>query len=137
MSNNLMNNINSAAAASSAAEAAREARAARNASEERLEGSGQNPFVVLDIRELESIDVENPKAGFFSKLFGSTKEKLSETGRKVSVKRTDISYLEEATDDFGTVYTIVNLEDRCELEYSSVEIPGTLEENQKRLNGVS
>lgn len=118
-----------------AAEAAeRAARAAENASEERLEGSGYNPFVILDIRELEDVVVGNPNAGFFAKLFGPTKQKLSETVQKVSVKRTDISFLEGAVDDFGTPYTIVNLEDRCELDYMSVEIPGTLEQNLTILN---
>lgn len=140
MSDNTFSNIMSASAAASASEAASEARKARQVAEERLEGSGVNPFVTLDIREFEDVEVPLAKGeqrGFFSQLFNTTptKRKLAEKGRKVSVKRTDISYLEEDVDDFGTPYTIVNLESRCDLEYSSVEIPGTLEENQLKLNG--
>lgn len=131
-------------AASSAASAAREAKeaaqAAQSAAEERLEGTGNNPFVTLDMRDLQDIEIETPnqQKGFFAQLFNTnpTKEKLSDKGTRVSIKRTDISYLQEKTDDFGTVFTEVFLEDRCELEYSSVYVPGTLEENQLKLNGV-
>lgn len=128
-------------AASDAAAAKKAARAAQAASEERLEGTTNNPFVTLDIRELEDVEVEQPKnvqRGFFAQLFNTTptKEKLAEKGTKVSIKRTDISYMEEKADDFGTLYTEVYLEDRCDLEYSSVYVPGSLEENQQRLNGA-
>lgn len=143
MSSDYIARANSAAAREAAEKAARDARAAKNASEERLEGTTSNPFVVLDTRDLESVDVplESDKLnsrGFFGKLFNVTttsKEKLADKGEKISLKRTDIGFLSEKTDDFGTPYTVVNLEERCDLDYTEVYIPGTIEENSVRING--
>ena len=146
MSDNTFSNImsasaaaNASAAASDAAAAKKAARAAQNASEERLESSGYNPFVNLEIRKIEKIEVPDPTLQYrniFVRMFSvtPTKKKLSEKGKKVSVKRTDISHLVERTDEYGTVYTEVVLEERCNLEYSSVYVAGTLEQNQKLLN---
>lgn len=134
MSDNTFSNMMSASAAASASEAASEARKAKNAAEERLESYGYNPFITLDIRELESVPVKNKNAGFLASIFGSSKKRLSKKGSRVSVKRTDISHLGEHVDDYGTPYTKVHLESRCNLSAESVDVPGTLEENQNLIN---
>lgn len=134
---NLITQMNPRAAARNAAAAARNAAAARdeatkakNASEERLETSGSNPFIVFNALEME--DIKQP--GFFSK----AKKKLSQKGRKLSVKKSDIAYLSENEDSFGSRYTVVNLESRCDLvemdDITFLRIAGSIEETEAFIN---
>ncbi len=143
MSSDMLARMDASAAREAAEKAAKDAKAAKNASEERLEGTTNNPFVILDTRDLLTVEIpletdKLNKRGFFGKLFNvttGTKVKLSDKGEKISLKRTDIGFLSEKTDDFGTPYTVVNLEERCDLDYTEVNIPGTIEENSVKING--
>lgn len=127
---NLMTQMSAAAAARDASEAREEATKAKNAAEERLETSGSNPFIVFKVFKMDKV----PQPGFFSK----AKKKLSQKGRKFSIKKSDISYLDEGEDDFGTKFTYVNLEGRCDLVENDgitfLIVAGTIEEIEKFIN---
>lgn len=122
----LFTDVMSASAASSASDAARASRAAQNAAEEKLDGSGHNPFISFSLRGIEQVE-----GGF---LGWGAKDKLVDLNKKLSIKRTDISHLSQSTDDFQNVYTIVHLEGRCNLEESEVHVAGTIEEVSKYIN---
>jgi hypothetical protein len=133
----ILSTIMSVSAASNAAEAAHESAAARAASEERLEGSTHNPFVTLKSVGFESVAAQG--GGFLSLFFGiGSKKKLGSGAHTYSLKCTDIGYMRGATDDFGNPYTIVYLEERCNLRQDNdifeLYVPGTLEETQKYIN---
>lgn len=135
MSNSLFDTALEISAASNAADAASSAKAAQNAAEERLEAS--SPFVNLTLLTLQ--EVKQP--GFFS----SPKIKLGPVLARMAVKRTDISHLVEITDDFDATFTQAFLENRSNLftskyshevdDDSFLVLAGTLEDNQKLLNG--
>jgi len=120
----------SMAAASSASEAAEQARKAASASEERLEG-GTNPFITLKIREFDTI----PGPGFLGWFGKGAKVKLQDSFCPVSIKRTDIAFLSQNSDDFGNVYTKINLEGRCNLSAEYVYVEGDMETVQNYING--
>lgn len=121
----LFADVMSASAAASASEAADQARGARAASEERLESSGKNPFISFEQRELDY-----PTPGWFSK----GPSQLSAVKGRVSIKRTDIAYLSETTDDFGNTYTVVYLEERCNLDTDRLFVGGSMESVQTYIN---
>jgi len=121
----LFTNIMSASAASSASEAATQARGARAAAEERLEGNVHNPFITLELRGFHY-----PEKTFFS----NGKVRLGEVEKRVSIKRTDIAFLSEKIDDYGQVYTIVHLEDRCNLNETEVFVAGSMSNVQTYIN---
>jgi len=123
----LFADVMSASAASSASDAARQARAARNAAEEKLDGTGHNPFISFTLKGLEQVG-----GGFLG--YGA-KNKLTDLNRKLSIKKTDISHFSQDTDDFQNVYTTVHLEQRCNLEETEVYVAGTIEEVSKYVNG--
>jgi len=133
----LFTDVMSASAASSAAEAASASKAAAAASEERLEGAGHNPFISFADRRIETCLPEG--SGFIASLFGTgKKKKLGDVSRIYSIKLTDISYMVGRTDDFGTPYTRIFLEERCNLraedEIYYLDVAGTLEETQSYIN---
>jgi len=121
----------SMSAASSASEAASESKKARQASEEHLEASGHNPFISFEVSNL-SMDYEG--STFWEKLFGTGKRKLLSTGTVVSIKKTDISHLSQHFDDFKTVYTLVHLESRCNLDKEYIMVFGSTKEVQNYIN---
>lgn len=128
---------NASAAASDARKAREAAENAQNASEERLESSSRNPFITFDDAKIESESV--PGTGFFGSLFGSSKERISTTNfTRYSIKKTDIAYLTERKDDYGNVYTRVQLESRCDLVemdgISYLDVVGTMAEIQAYIN---
>lgn len=124
-------------AAVEASEAASAARGARNAAQERLE-SGANPFFVFNTFEFDTVMPEG--SGFWASLFGiGSKVKVGASNRKVSLKRTDISHLGGGTDDFGTPYTKVYLEERSRLyteDNARLYVVGTLESVQSYINSL-
>ncbi len=122
------------AAAIEASEAASAARGARSAAEERLE-SGINPFLVFERFEFDSVMPEG--SGFLASLFGiGSKVKIAAPHDKVSIKRTDVSHLSGGTDDFGSPYTEVFLEERCNLSCESFYVAGTMESVQSYINSA-
>lgn len=122
----LFTDVMSASAASSANDAARAARAAKNAAEEKLDGSGHNPFISFALKGIDHVE-----GGFLG--YGA-KAKLVDLNKKLSIKRTDISHLSQSTDDFQNVYTTVHLEGRCNLDEEEVYVAGTIEEVSKYIN---
>lgn len=119
--------VMSMSAASSASEAAAEARKASANSAERLEGAVANPFITFEMLELEE-----ESQGFFT----SSKYKLGGKLSTVSIKRTDIGFLKQKTDSYGTSFVRIFLEDRCNLGEEYINVAGDLATVQAYVNNA-
>ena len=122
--------IEASDASSNAQEAKRAARNAQVAAEETLE-SGYNPMIIFEYMEIKEI----PES-FWNEIRRIYKKKLSTETKKVCIKLTDISHLEEAMDDFGTKCVVIHLESRCDFDKDRLFVKGSIEEVQNYINNL-
>lgn len=127
----MFTDIMATSAAINSSEAADQATKARQAAEENLEGANYNPFLVFEVND---VYLDQTGVGFFGILFGQGKRKVGEVTSKVSIKKTDIAFLEERKDDFGRVYTMIKLEGRCKLNREEIYVAGSMETVQQYIN---
>ena len=124
---NGFNTAMSVMAAAEASEASDQARRARQAAEEKLEGTTR--FVVVNTLKLEETQQVREKSFFFPKY-----KRRFVPGNKITIKTTDISFVKEATDDFGTTKAKIITEDRSELD--NLFVDDSLESLTRKLNDI-
>lgn len=120
----LFTNINSMQANINSSAARKEARRARQAAESIVDG--QAIFLLVPVAKFERESVP----GLFFK-----RNKLVGTLKKLSIKNTDVSQIEEHTDHFGNVYSLLLMEDRYDGD-SEILVNLTLEALTSLINGV-